>query len=212
MRTWLICLSFVALIFLASDAAAQTDGGAYGIALLSIQPIDDAYVGSPYLSEGIGGIGPGFGGGLSVIAGNGFSIAGEYSTAHYEQIQDGRLVLGPFPLEHVPAETRLKDSLLTVLAGWATRGATTRVVFLGGVSLRLDRPTINDVEAEDYDNDDSVLPAFTGGVDLIHPLGARAQLLITSRYTFNERDTRLQYLGIGPHIIRVGAGVRIRLN
>ena len=37
-------------------------------------------------------------------------------------------------------------------------------------------------------------------------------VVITGRYTFNQRDTRLQYLGIGPHIIRAGAGLRIKLN
>jgi len=205
-----ILLSLAAILFTATEAFAQ-DIGIAGSALISIQPIDDAYVGGPYLSEGIGGFGPGFGASASVIAGNGFAAAFEYTTAWYEQEQSGRLVRGPFPQEGIPATTQLRDSLLNFLAGYAT-GRSTRIVFLGGVSLRLDRPTIDDVEAEDYENDESVLPALTGGVDILHPLSTHVQLLITSRYTFNERDVRLQYLGIGPHIIRAGAGIRIKLN
>jgi hypothetical protein len=85
---------------------------------------------------------------------------------------------------------------------------------VGGISVRLDRPTINDEEAEAYpDNGDGVLPVgLTGGVDVLQSIATRAQLMFTARYTFNERDTRQQYLGIGPHIIRAGAGIRITLN
>jgi len=205
-----VLVGLIVAIF-AVNARAQADVGVSGTALISIQPVDDAYVGSPYLSEGIGGMGPGFGAGLSVIAGNGFVIAGEYTTARFKHVQSGRLVLGGYPLEGIPATTRLKDSLLSILAGYA-KGESTRLVLLGGISLRLDRPTINDVEAEEYDNGETVLPAFTGGVDVLHPLSSRVKLLISGRYTYNERDTRQQYLGIGPHVIRAGAGIRIKLN
>jgi len=201
-------------LLIGAEARAQVDVGVSGWGLVSIQPIDGSYVGSPYLSEGIGGIGPGFGGGLSVIMPNGFVVAGEYSTARFEQVQDGRLVLGPFPLEHVPATTRLRDSLASVLAGYA-RGGATRLVFLGGVSFRLDRATINDVEAEDYrvyGTGEKVLPALTAGVDFLSPLSPRVSLSIGGRYTFNQRDERLEYLGIGSHIIRGTAGIRIKLN
>ncbi len=210
MKSPLIC-SIGILLCAASSAFAQTDVGISGTALLAIQPIDDAYVGEPYLSEGIGGIGPGFGAGISAITRGGFVVAGEYSTVRYQQIQDGRLVLGPFPLEHVPAETKLHDSIVSVLVGYA-QGESTRVVLLGGVGMRLDRPTINGVEAEHYMNDESEFPPVTGGVDVLHPLSSRAQLVISGRYTFNQRDTRQQYLGIGPHVIRAGAGLRIKLN
>jgi hypothetical protein len=107
MRASLICATLCA-VFIASSAFAQTDVGVSASVLAAIQPVDDAYVGSPYLSEGIGGLGPGFGAGMSIIT--------------------------------------------------------------------------------------------------------RDRLVITGRYTFNERETRQQYLGIGPHVIRAGAGIRIRLN
>lgn len=191
--------------------AQGADIGISGVGLLSFQPIDDGYVGGPYLSEGIGGIGPGFGAGFNVIMPGGFVIGTEYTTAFYEQEQSGRLVRGGFPLEGIPATTRLRDSLLHVMAGYATRG-TTRTVFLGGASVKLDRATIDDVEAEDYETDPASQWAITGGIDVLHRVSERADLLFTGRYTFNPRDTRLQYLGIGAHIIRAGVGLRIRIN
>jgi hypothetical protein len=194
-----------------SSFAQGVDAGISGVGLLSIQPIDDAYVGGPYLSEGIGGVAPGFGAGFNVITPGGFVIATEYTTAFYEQEQSGRLVLGGFPLEGVAATTRLRDSLLHLMAGYATKGAT-RTVFIGGVSFKLDRATINDAEAEEYETDPASSVAFTGGIDVLHRLSDRTELQITGRYTFNPRDTRLQYLGIGPHIIRAGVGLRIRLS
>jgi hypothetical protein len=211
MRTRLIDSSLIAITLVATNASAQADIGVSASALMSLQPIDHGYVGSPYLSEGIGGVGPGFAAGLSAIAANGLVISAEYTTARFEQEQSGRLVRGGFPLEGIPATTRLRDSLLSVLVGYA-RGKSTRLMFVGGLSLRLDRPTIDDAEAERYDNDDGVLPVFTGGVDVLHPLSSRTQLVISGRYSMNERDTRQQYLGVGPHIVRAGAGIRITLN
>jgi hypothetical protein len=199
-------------ILTTANANAQVDVGITPSALVSFQPIDDAYVGSPYLSEGIGGPGPGLSGGFNVITAKGFVIGAEYTTAWFEQEQSGRLVLGGFPLESIPATTKLRDSMIGILAGYATSGST-RIAFLGGVGARLDRTTIDGVEAEKYDNDEEgeLLP-ITGGVDVMRSLSSRAQFVISGRYTYNQRHTRLQYLGIGPHIIRAGAGVRIRLN
>ena len=196
---------------IAARASAQVDVGVTPSVLVSYQPIDDAYVGSPYLSEGIGGVGPGFGAGVNVIVSNGFVFAAEYSTARFEKEQYGRLVRGSFPFDGIPATTRFHDSTLSVLAGYATAGRT-RAVFLAGVSAKLDRTTIDGVDREKYDTEETQLVGLTGGIDLLHPLSSRVQLAINARYTFNERHLTLQYLGIGPHVIRAGAGVRIRLN
>src|SRR5262245_47398494 len=88
-------LAAVLLAATAAGAAAQgADIGISGVGLLSIQPVDDKYVGDPYLSEGIGGVGPGFGAALNVIAPNGFVVVGEFSTARYSEQPYGRLVGG----------------------------------------------------------------------------------------------------------------------
>jgi hypothetical protein len=151
MNTRLVCSALlIAAVIGPSDAHAQADVGIMTAALASVQPIDDAYVGSPYLSEGVGGIGPGFGVGVNVITSSGLVIATEYTTAVFETQHSGRTVLGGFPLEHVVATTRLRDSYLSVLLGYATSG-TTRIVLLGGMSARLGLTTINGEDAEQFD-------------------------------------------------------------
>lgn len=212
MRSRLI-VQFLAIIsLLATPALAQVDVGISGSALVSLQPIDDAYVGSPYLSEGIGGVAPGASVGINAIMPFGLVLGAEYSRAWFEREQYGRLVRGGgFATEGIPATTRLHDSLLSVLIGYSPRAARSLIV-VGGVAFKLDRPTIDGVEADAYSEDTDSPVAFTGGFDWMKSLSPRARLLVSGRYTFNERDTRLQYLGIGPHLLRAGVGVRFRLN
>ena len=212
MKHWLICPAIVVASWLLPNQsfAQDADIGISGVGLLSVQPIDDAYLGSPYLSEAIGGIGPGFGAGIDVIMPSGFVIAAEYSTAFFEQEQSGRVVAG----EGIVATTRLRDSLLTGLLGYATSAGSVRAQVVGGVSARLHSPTVN---GEPRDGSDSLKSkAFplvvTGGVDILSSLGQRASLLLGARYSFNDRHEVQQYLGIGPHLLRFMIGARIRLN
>jgi hypothetical protein len=212
MKRWLFCFAFMcSAMGSADDSFAQgTDVGISGVGSISVQPVDDTYVGSPYLSEGIGGVGPGFGAGVGVIFANGFVVAAEYSIARFETEQSGRLVAG----EGNVVTTRLRDSLLSGLAGYATTAGSTRVQILGGVSAKLDLPTIDGVEI-DFANslEEEPLPfALTAGVDILRRLSERASLVIGARYSFIERHERVQYLGIGPHVLRAGAGIRVRLN
>ena len=211
MRVRLICVALINCMLMASNALAQTDVGVAGSAVIAIQPIDDSYVGEPYLSEGVGGIAPGFGASVSVITPSGFVIATDCTTAVYTKEHSGRTVLGGFPLEHVLATTRLRDAYLSVLLGYATSG-TTRVLLLGGLSARLWLTTINGADAEEFSSGDDRRWPFTGGIDLVRPITSRVQFLIGGRYTYNQRSSRLQQLGIGPHIIRAGVGVRVRVN
>jgi hypothetical protein len=200
----------MAMLAVSVSAFAQAaDIGISGVGLLSIQPVDDAYVGSPYLSEGIGGFGPGFGAGLTVITPSGFVVGAEYTTAFFELEQSGRLVAG----EGTIATTRLHDSLLTGLMGYATVG-TTRVQVVGGVGARLDSPTVNDEPRDGANsNKDEPLPfVLSGGVDVLRKVGDRTALLFGARYSFNEREEVQQYLGVGPHLLRITAGLRFTLN
>ena len=73
---------FATLLWLLPHQAFSqtTDAGITLVGLASFQPVDDSYVGGPYLSEGLGGIAPGFGIGGDVIFPNGFALAVEYAT------------------------------------------------------------------------------------------------------------------------------------
>ena len=201
--------------FLPDQSFAQgPDIGISGVGLVSIQPVDDAYVGSPYLNEGIGGIGPGFGVGLNVITSNGFVAAVEYSTARFELEQSGRLVGGSTLNEQVPHTTRLHDSLLTALGGVSFASGETRVLVLGGLGARLDSPTIDgdprDASETNHDRGWPVVP--TGGLEVQRALSVRVSAVFGVRYAFNDRAENHRYLGIGPHILRIGAGLRMRIG
>jgi hypothetical protein len=191
-----------------SARAQSVDVGLSGTGFVSVQPIDDSYVGSPYLNEGIGGVGPGFGAGLSVIVPNGFVAAVEYSTARFAQEQTGRLV----PAADDSSTTRLHDSLVSVLGGWWIRSGNTRLQILGGVSARLDLPTIDGFEIIVPDDESPFPIAPTGGVDVHKLLSPRASLFVSARHVYLEREENVQYLGIGAHVVRAGGGVRVRLK
>ena len=209
-RTLMTMIGIVSWLVPHQSFAQEADVGISGVGLLSIQPTDDAYLGSPYLSEAIGGVGPGFGAGVNVIMPSGFVVAAEYSTAFFKQEQSGRVVVG----EGILATTRLRDSLLTGLIGYSTGAGNTRVQFLGGVSARLDLPTIDGEPVDpDRSNKNPALPiVLSTGIDLLQTLNRRTALVIGARYSFNDRHEIHQYLGIGPHILRVAGGIRIRLN
>jgi len=214
-KHWLIYAVTIASWLLPHQSFAQdTDIGISGVGLVSVQPVDDGYVGSPYLSEGIGGVASGFGGGLSIVAPGGFVAAVELSTARYEQEQSGRLVGGPFPNDSVPHTTRLHDSLLSGLVGYAWSARTTRMVILGGLSARLDEPTIDGEPRDPLDAEGEERLPFvpTGGVDLLKSLNSRTAFIVGGRYCFVDRPENHRYLGIGPHVLRVAAGIRVRIN
>jgi hypothetical protein len=83
-----ICVGYAVFLlvaaFLPRESFAQgMDAGISGVALVSLQPSDDSYVGGPYLSEGLGGLAPGFGAGVNIITRGGFVVAGEISTARF---------------------------------------------------------------------------------------------------------------------------------
>ena len=212
MRPWLIGLAAASLAAMpAEDTFAQgTDIGINGVALVSVQPIDNSYVGAPYLSEGIGGVGPGFGAGVSVIFSTGLVVAAEYSTARYELEQAGRLVSG----EGRVVTTRLHDSFLSGLLGYTTAAGPTRIQVLGGVGAKLDAPTIDgeEIALDDSLNDDGLPFTLTAGADLLRRLSARTSLVVGARYSYVGRHEPLEYLGIGSHVLRAGAGVRVRIN
>ena len=206
----LVCVGLVycACALPGSASAQSVDVGINGTGLASIQPIDESYVGGPYLNEGIGGVGPGFGAGLSVIFPNGFIAAVEYSTARFIREQFGRLV----PAPDDSSTTRLHDSLLSFLGGWWIGSGTTRLQILAGASARLDLPTVDGFEIDITDGDSAFPFAPTCGVDVHRLLRPRTSVFASARYAYIEREENIRYLGIGAHVVRVGGGVRVRIK
>lgn len=222
-------MTLVAVVATASAVSAQvqeTQATAGGSLLLSLQPVDDFYVGGPYLNEGIGGLGPGMALTFNVVTPPGLVIAGEFSTAWFEVEQGGRLVPGacrvPTPdCSYVGGSgtTRLHDSMLSGLVGVSRGQHRTRVHFLGGISWILKGPTVDGVEllldrdAHDRRFARSSRPVVgTGGFDVTHGLTGRLSFAGGARYSYVRRNEQLRYLGIGNHLLRFGAGLRVRLN
>jgi len=207
---------FATLLWLLPHQAfsQSTDAGITVVGLASFQPGDDTYVGGPYLDGGaIGGVGPGVGVGANLIFSTGFLLAAEYTTAWFEREQGGRLVDGIYG-GGGPHTTVLHDSLLSGLIGYATSGGQTRVQILGGLSAKLDVPTVDDVSRDEaFSTVDDEFPwVITSGVDVRREMSNRVALVVGARYSFIDRRTSYQYLGIGPHVLRATVGLRLRVN
>jgi hypothetical protein len=220
-RPALSAVALAALLAGAGLAEAQSRVSLDAAGLMSVQPVDDTYVGSPYLDEGLGGVGPGLLVGVSVRVGRRGVIAGEFSQAWFSPELSGRLVrVAPavppsFGFTTPPTPARLHDRLLTGLAGVAVAHAGLAYRFLGGASWRLDDPTLDGDAVlgnpADQANDLTRL-GLTGGVDVAASGDARVSPYLTVRYTFVDRRLREQELGIGRHVLRLGFGLRIGLG
>lgn len=220
MRSTIYTAIIIASWLLPTQSFAQdTNIGISGLGLVSFQPVNDAYVGSPYLDEGIGGLAPGVAVGAQVFAANGFALIGELSTTReLEQFQTGRLVWANrsnFSHEGA-ATTRLRDTLISGLVGYAASTSTQRVVFAGGLSyvrttLRQDALDVED-QVGDYGLEGRRRFAVTGGIDVLQKMSTRISLVIGGRYSWLRRAEVSDQTGAGEHILRIGAGIRVRLN
>lgn len=216
MRSRLVSGLFVlSMLAMSTDATAQAvDVGITGAGVLSLQSTDDTFQ-SPYLNEPIGGLAPGFGGGVSVIGEGGFAMVGEITTARYELEQRGRVI--PGNCVRIPqssecsATTRLHDSLLSGLIGYARSAGRTRTLFLAGLSTLLDSATTNGESIHDDDSSRRRL-AYTGGLGVLVSVTPRVSIDAGARLTFAERSEEEISIGAGAMIFRVLGGVRVRLN
>jgi opacity protein-like surface antigen len=216
LKHWLIYSAIgIASCLLPYQSSAQgTDVGVSGGALVSVQSTDDTYQ-SPYLDQPIGGVGPGFGAGISMITERGFVAIGEFTTARYELEQQGRVVPNcsriPRSFECTATTTKLHDSLVTGLVGYAFSAGRTKTLLLGGVSSLVDSATTNGLSIH---GDESVNRGigFTGGLGALVSLSPRVSIDVGARYTFIERSDREIEIGAGSSIFRVLGGIRVRLN
>lgn len=204
--------AFLLLVITAASepAVAQTSEtrvAVTGAGLLSVQPVDDFYVGpvGPYLDKGLGGAGPGASAGLTVVTGGRLALTFEYSTAWLAVEQAGRLVSGG------RGTGRLRDSMLTALVGAHTGMGATTTQALAGISRLMTTPTSSGDPIDDPGTDSRRL-VFTAGLDVVTRLGSRSSLVVSGRGYFVDRSARTRELGVGRYIFRIGAGLRVALN
>jgi hypothetical protein len=165
-------------------------------ALASVQPTDRSFSNNgPYVSKPLGGVGPGLAAGLAVSSPGRVSVAAEFSTAFIRGSLQGRL--------DEPAGARLNDSLVSLLVGTARPGLNARggVSWVGGPST-----------ASGIGNYQGGHVALTAGLDGALPASARIAFLGTFRYSLVRRSDGHRYIGVGPHVLRAGVGIRVRLS
>ena len=205
----------------AAPAGAQARVSLDGAGVLSVQPVDDTYVGDPYLDQGLGGAGPGLLAGLAVRVGRRGVVAGEFSQAWLSETLSGRLVRVVWPappsfgFTTPPTPAALHDRLVTGLAGVALARGGIEYRLLGGASWRLDDPTLGGAPVAgnpDDAEDDVRRLGVTGGFDIASSAARRVSPYLAVRYALVDRRRREQELGIGPHVMRVGFGLRIALG
>jgi hypothetical protein len=210
---------FLALLIVPRVTLAQSDAGITVAGLLSLQPVNDTYIGNPYLDAGIGGVAPGISVGADFIAANGFAAIGEVSTTlAFEQVQTGRLVWANrsnFSHEGT-ATTRLRDTLVSALAGYAVSTATSHVVVSGGLSyvrttLKQDELVVED-QVGDFGLGGKRRFAPTVGLDWRRRLSGHVAMFASARYAWLGRAEVADQTGAGEHIVRVGAGLRVRID
>lgn len=199
---------------IAANAHAQsTDVGVTVAGLISFQPADGSYVGSPYLNEGVGGFAPVLSAGGSGIFPNNLVVAVEFtSRAEFATVQRGRLV--PRAPDERPNEggsgtTELKNSLVAVMAGYAHELERRKLLFLLGGALTREEILHDGVVIE---NERRLPFDLSAGFDLLQQVSSRLSLGVSARYTHASRSRRLEQFGIGQHILRVGAVIRLRFN
>jgi hypothetical protein len=210
MTTWIARGLFAVLLSSAAPAVSSAQGpdiGVTGAGLLSIQPVDDSYVGGPYLNAGLGGVTMGVGASLTAIANNRLLLGAEFSTARYEVEQSGRLVNGSGINEGQAKLSELRDSLLVGLVGRVAGSGRARTQFVAGAGV-----ASTSIARDGVTQQEPTSAAFTGGADVLLAASSRVAFVLGARYTFIARDESATFRGIGKHVIRAGAGLRIRLN
>lgn len=215
MNSRLISGVLLVVVLISTPAAAQVDVGVSGATLLSIQPVDDWFGGPPYLDFGIGGLAPGVAAGIDVTTTRGFVVMGEFSTAAYQQLQEGRLVdtrRDVFRTTGI-SDTKLRDSLFSALVGYATPGRH-RFVVAAGLSYVQTTLTEDDQPLDDliFEYEGPRHIGLTGSAEYRIGVSSRVAVLIGGRYTFIDRSDGAKDLGAGRHIIRIHGGLRFKLS
>lgn len=177
-------------------------------ALASIQPADDTYVGEPYLDRGLGGVGPGLGVALT-LRHRMFATSLEWSAAQLEVEQRGRLA-------EEGSTGRLRDTMLSLLAGPEIPVAGFRFRLLGGISRVGSGPAADGVPIDETPEglplrEGAAAYAPTAGADLLRSWNDRVGLIGTVRYSHIARSEGARQRGVGPHVVRVGVGLSFRL-
>ena len=210
------------VVFAATTATAQSTASGRRptaaisvLGLASIHPVDDTYVGGPYLDRGLGGVGVGAAMMFEVVAPTGPSLVVEGSAANVEVEQTGRLVNGR-DTGSGGATGRLRDPILAVLGGITVGQGATTVAILAGAGYVDAVPAVNGRRIDRFDDpaveEGAGHMALVGGLNFKRASEGRVSLVLTARYALVQRSRRAQELGVSRHVVRLGVGASVRVG
>lgn len=185
------------------------------LGLASVHPVDDTYVGGPYLDHGLGGVGPGAALMIDLVATTGPTLVVEVSAANVEVFQTGRLVDGR-DTGAGGATGRLRDPMLSVLGGFTFGRAAIATTLVVGAGYADTVPTQDGLRIDRFEDpaveEGAGHLAVVGGVHARRALGNRVSLIASARYALAPRSRRAQELGVSRHVFRLGLGLSVRFG
>ena len=185
------------------------------LGVASVHPVDDTYVGHPYLDHGLGGVGPGMALMVDLVTPTGATFLAEVSAANVEVFQTGRLVDGR-DTGVGGAIGRLRDPMVSVLGGFTFGRAAAAMSLVGGAAYADTVPSQDGRRIDRFD-DPAVEEgaghfALVAGCHARRAVKERLSLVASARYALLPRSRRAQELGASPHIFRLGLGLSVRLG
>lgn len=203
-RAWATALAIVLTTVPAlaqpGDENSEPSVALRGGGILSLHPAGHAN--PPYLSEGLGGAGLGFGAGIDVVPRSAWILGVEIQTSSISREQTGRYIGGPGP--DLTATAIHRDTLISFLTGVHSDNGRTSASLRAGPSLVFGSTQRGESEGEQP----AGRFAWTAGFDLGFRLTDTTWLAPFGRYSYALRSDDAQYYGLGPHLFRLGIEVR----
>ncbi len=199
-------------VYAQSPATTDVEIAVVGAGLLALRPVDDFYVGDPYLSDGLGGVALGAGGALHLRA-RAFVLAFEAGTASHEVVQTGRLVGGR-------AISHLRETMISGMGGVSAGSPPRRIQVLVGISRVFGDPKVNGVPIDNatvkqfnpslLEGAGTIAPTLGG--DWYSAVSNRLAVIGGVRYWRLPRSRRAEEIGVGRDAFRIGVGLRVAVK
>jgi hypothetical protein len=181
------------------------------LGLASIHPVDESHYGAVYLDRGLGGVGPGAALMFEVVAPAGPTVVVEASASDLDVRQTGRIIDGHDAGSGGVTRT-IRDPLCAILGGFTIGHHATTAAVVVGVGYVNPVPSSTGQDNDRFDGPADSHFAFVTGAHVRRALQGRLSVVASARYARVGRAPKTEYIGLSPHIIRIGAGISLRVG
>lgn len=181
------------------------------LGVASVHPVDETNVGSVYLDRGLGGVGPGAALMFEVVAPAGPTVIIEASAADLDVRQTGRMIDGNNAGSGGATRT-IRDPLCSTLGGFTFGHHPTTVAVAVGIGYVDPVPSLNGQGTDRLDDTVDNHLAFVVGAHVRRVFDGRFSVVASVRYARVSRTPNAEYVGLSPHIVRIGAGISLRVG